>query len=131
MTDQDFDMSILKGGLKARGYDLRMWLIIVSVIPALVLAFIVGLQYGFGNVFYYHCGEAQCENPWHESYLNGINVEKTPPEILPYAHMKTFPQGFTVGVPEPPLMTWAYVLIVACPALALIINHIAYNRRKK
>lgn len=136
MKDEDLDLKpvkqFFKTGLRGRGYELKVWLIVVSLIPALALCLIVGLDHGFGNQFYYECDAAyQCANPYHETYLKGANVDITPEVMKPYSDMQYFPRGFSVGVQEPPLMFYAWLLMFVMPGLALVVNHYVYNKNRK
>lgn len=125
----NIDITFLRKGLKKSiGYTIKTKLVILGVLPALILAVIAGFTYGWDNQLYYKCGVVQCENPWHESYLGGVNVDNIPEEMMPYKDMRFFPPGFEVGTPPPAILTWAWVLLFVGPTIAFIANHKIYNK---
>jgi len=132
VTD-DFDIAkFFRYGLKkGYGYELKVWLVVLGLLPSLVLAGVAGLEYGFGEHFYLVCDAPRCENPFHASYLNGVNVKATPKEMLAYSDQQYFEEGFTIGQKVPALVTWAWWLLLPGFIIALLINHFAYNRRGK
>lgn len=120
---RDFDLSGLKGGLRAKGYKINYWLVYSGLLPGLVLVAVCFFLYGWSG-FYYHCpeGSVRCENPYYD--FEG----KLPKEMQPYKDQQYFYEGFTVGQKEPGLVGWAWWAIFIFPSITILLNHIIYNK---
>lgn len=132
VTDDMSDPRIKKffrKGLKGLGYDLRLWLVFVGIMPGLVLAMVALSQYGWSNHFYYSCGGVVCENPWFEGMQYRTGNQNVPVEMRGYVDQQYFKEGFSVGLPPPAILDYSLTFLCAGLFVALVLNHYIYNRR--
>lgn len=143
MKDEEFDLRSHGKkkpwrGLSRWGYKLNDKLIMLGLLPALVMAGIVGFQNGFGYHYQLECKDIQCTNPFYVCqyaeqgmiYSNCLTSDKgVPKEFKQYTSQQYFPMGTRLGNPEPELLKKAYLWVWLGPLIMLVLNHFLYNRR--
>lgn len=131
---KEINSSNLREGLFP-GYKINEWIFRGALLFCFVLLIVILVQhdFDFAPKFYFECpndSDISCQNPFHSNEYGVAIISPSCPEVFP-CEQQVFPPGFSFGMkPTNVLKNYALSCFFAF-LLAISVNHIGYNIKRK